>query len=238
MGTPGVSRLSARLKAPAKSAVPAGGGMAASASVKARESSLADSSTRGWAEATTTLACPPAGSCFRSASARARAGADPVRLPLVGRHRPGVVDDEDGVPRQRCSSEPDGSGYGQRQQQHRQELQEKQHRRPEPLPRRSGRNGFRQWLPQICRPDDNLRPPRPQDVQQHDRDRQSQQRQPNGIDEAHRRDSGRGPTGFKRAAEEGSRNASEAGRAVTGGRRRPPGAEQEGSRSSLEPMRT
>jgi hypothetical protein len=86
---PGVSRLSARLKAPTKSAVPAGGGMAASASVKDRESSLADSSTRGWAEATTTLACPPAGSCLRSAWARARAA--PIRS---GFPSPAAIDPE------------------------------------------------------------------------------------------------------------------------------------------------
>jgi hypothetical protein len=54
--------------------------MAASASVKARESLLADSSTRGWAEATTTLACPPAGSWRRNAWARLRAA--PIRSGL------------------------------------------------------------------------------------------------------------------------------------------------------------
>ncbi len=87
-GAPGVSTLSARLKAVAKSAGPAVVRTAAIAPAKASGSGLAESTTRGWGEATTTLATPPPGSCRRRSRALSLAASSRSGAPSVAAMEP------------------------------------------------------------------------------------------------------------------------------------------------------
>ena len=114
---------------------PAVGSSGPRAAAKASGSGLAVSTTRGRSSTTTIEATPPVGQLVAQLDGAVLGRLEPVGVAVAGRHRARGVEDEHGVLGQRRRRDPRRVGHRQGEQGDGEQLEEQQHRRPQPLPR-------------------------------------------------------------------------------------------------------